>query len=59
MLGFLLFAGALHVDPGDLAEHKWPIAVLVTLGGLISTILIGGLTWGVLRFFGLNLRPID
>src|SRR5664280_1559777 len=26
MLGFLLFAGALHIDLGDLARHKEPIA---------------------------------
>ncbi len=59
MLGFLLFAGALHVDLGDLSEHKWPIAVLATLGILISTVIVGGLTWGVLRLFGFSLRPID
>ena len=59
MLGFLLFAGALHVDLGDLSDHKWPIAVLATLGILISTITVGGLTWGVVRLFGFHLRPID
>jgi monovalent cation:H+ antiporter, CPA1 family len=59
MLGFLLFAGALHVDLGDLSDHKWPIAVMVTLGVLISTVIIGGLTWVVLGLFGLHLRPID
>ena len=46
-------------DLGDLSKHKWPIAVLATLGILISTVIVGGLTWGVLRLFGLHLRPID
>jgi monovalent cation:H+ antiporter, CPA1 family len=59
MLGFLLFAGAFHVNLGDLLEHKWPIAVLATLGVLISTVIVGGLTWGVLTLLGLHLRPID
>ena len=59
MLGFLLFAGALHVDLGDLSEHKWPIAVMATLGVLISTVIIGGLTWVMLKLAGLELRPID
>ena len=59
MLGFLLFAGALHVDLGDLSDHKWPIVVMATLGVLISTVIVGGVTWGMLRLFGLNLRPID
>ncbi len=59
MLGFLLFAGAFHVNLGDLLDHKWPIAVLATLGVLISTVIVGGVTWGVLRLFGLHLRPID
>ena len=37
MLGFLLFAGALHIDLGDLSDHKWPIAVLATFGVVLST----------------------
>ena len=41
MLGFLLFAGALHVDLGDLAGEKWPVAFLAIFGVLASTALIG------------------
>jgi CPA1 family monovalent cation:H+ antiporter len=59
MLGFLLFAGALHIDLGDLAQHKWAIAILATLGVLTSTILVAGLTWAGLALIGINLRPID
>jgi CPA1 family monovalent cation:H+ antiporter len=59
MLGFLLFAGALHVDFGDLNEHKWPITIMATLGVLISTVIVATLTWGVFAAFHSPLRPID
>jgi CPA1 family monovalent cation:H+ antiporter len=59
MLGFLLFAGALHIDLSDLADHKWPIAVLASIGVLISTVIVGGLTWGVIRVLGFPLRFMD
>lgn len=45
MLSFLLFAGALHVDLNDLAKRKWVIASLATFGTVLSTFIIGGLTW--------------
>ncbi len=41
MLCFLLFAGALHVDFGDMRANGWGVAVLSTAGVLISTVLIG------------------
>src|SRR4051812_28335742 len=45
LLGFLLFAGALHVDLEDLATHKWSVLALALLGTLLSTLLIGAGTW--------------
>ena len=59
MLGFLLFAGALHVDLGDLARHRWPIAALSTFGVVLSTAIVGVLTWVVLPLIGLPLRFLD
>jgi CPA1 family monovalent cation:H+ antiporter len=41
MLSFLLFAGALHVDLGALAQRKWSVLIMATLGVAISTIIIG------------------
>jgi CPA1 family monovalent cation:H+ antiporter len=41
MLSFLLFAGALHIDLGDLILRKWAIASMATAGVLISTFLVG------------------
>ncbi|MBX3024963.1 sodium:proton antiporter [bacterium] len=54
MLAFLLFAGALHVDLDDLAREKGPIAVLATLGVVVSTLIVGGLMWVVFRLLGVE-----
>ncbi len=59
MLGFLLFAGALHVDLGDLARHFRPIAALATFGVLISTAVVGALAWGMLTLIGQPIRFLD
>ncbi|MEZ6058179.1 MAG: sodium:proton antiporter [Planctomycetaceae bacterium] len=56
MLGFLLFAGALHVNLGDLTEHRWVIGTLASVGVVISTILIGCLAWGVFQLIGIEIR---
>lgn len=52
LLGLLLFAGALHVDIGDLRSHRWPIAGLALGGTLLSTGLVGGATWWLLQTLG-------
>jgi CPA1 family monovalent cation:H+ antiporter len=41
MLSFLLFAGALHVDLGDLRRHWRQVTILSTLGVIASTVIIG------------------
>jgi monovalent cation:H+ antiporter, CPA1 family len=53
MLAFLLFAGALQVNLGDLAGQKWIITSLATVGVLLSTFIIGGLTWVILGLLGM------
>ena len=55
LLSFLLFAGALHIDINDLAERKWSIGTLATVGTLTSTFLVGTATWWILEGFGLGL----
>ncbi len=55
MLCFLLFAGALHININDLLERKWSIGSLATAGTLISTFLVGTLTWLGVGLFGLNM----
>lgn len=43
MLAFLLFAGALHVNLGDLFGQKWVVALLATVGVVVTTLIVGGL----------------
>lgn len=45
MLGFMLFAGAMHVDMDELAKRKWTIGVMATVGVVVSTLAVGFLTW--------------
>lgn len=71
MLGFLLFAGALQVNLAELAERKWAVTLLATGGVLLSTVLVGSMTYGLLialdipaRFlycliFGALISPTD
>lgn len=54
MLGFLLFAGAMQVNINDLRARQWEILSFATLGTVISTFLIGGATWLLLGWLGLN-----
>lgn len=55
MLSFLLFAGALHVNLNDLFNQKWVIGSLATVGILISTVLVGTFTYGLLSVLGVPL----
>ena len=55
MLAFLLFAGSLHVNLGDLARQKWLIGWLATIGVLLSTVLIGCLFWLLFNSLGVQL----
>jgi len=71
MLGFLLFAGALHVKLDDLAEQKWVVTITATIGVIGSTLLVGILThyilsalgismaWPVCLLFGALISPTD
>jgi CPA1 family monovalent cation:H+ antiporter len=58
MLSFLLFAGALHVNLGDLAKQKWLIGTLATFGVVGSTFIIGFISWWLLAAMGFELPLI-
>ncbi len=45
MLSFLLFAGALHVNIDDLAKERKSVILFATLGVLISTAIVGSMTY--------------
>lgn len=49
MLGFLLFAGALHINLSDLASQRLVIASLASISVVISTVIVGLLTWLMLQ----------
>lgn len=55
MLSVLLFAGALHVNLEDLAEQKWLIGLMASVGVLISTSIVGGLTYLLLMALGFEI----
>jgi len=52
MLSFLLFAGALHVNLGNLLDQKRLIAIMASFGVVLSTFLIGGAAWLLFPLFG-------
>lgn len=54
MLSFLLFAGAFHVNLKDLSKEKVPVIVFSTVGVLLSTFIVGGLTYLILNGLGFN-----
>lgn len=58
MLSFLLFAGALHVDLEDLAKQKWVILTLATVGVIISTTIIGVISFYLFNALGLKINFI-
>ncbi len=55
MLSFMLFAGALHVDFSAFKSRIKPIAVMATIGTLISTFAIGAALWALMNLFGLKI----
>lgn len=66
MLGLLLFAGALHVNIGDLRRQWSPVLLMATLGVALSTLVVGlGFSWAsgapllVALVFGALISPTD
>ncbi|MDF1753143.1 MAG: sodium:proton antiporter [Verrucomicrobiales bacterium] len=58
MLSYLLFAGALHVNLLDLAKQRRIIALMSTMGVIISTFLVGGCVYFLLPLFGIEVKFI-
>ena len=55
MLGFLLFAGALHVDIGKLRDAKWAIGSMATFGVILSTFIVGTGFFFLAKLFGVDI----
>jgi len=58
MLSFLLFAGALHVNINRLAALKYTIAVLATIGVVMSSIIVSVVSFYVFQLFGIDIPYI-
>lgn len=55
MLGFLLFAGALHVRLDELLDLKWVIGTLAVVGTILSSLITGLLGYWLFELVGLPL----
>lgn len=55
MLAFLLFAGALHIDLGELKRQGLPVALLASVGVAMSSALAGAAFWLAARGLGFDL----
>ena len=58
MLCFLLFAGALHIDLNDLADHRGVIATLAVVGVVISMFVFGTLIYYAFGWLGFELSYV-
>ncbi len=58
LLGFLLFAGALHTNWDNLKKQIRPIATFALGGVLLSTIIIAALFYGLTQLFNLQISFI-
>lgn len=58
MLSMLLFAGALHVNIGDLRRYKLPIGILACIGTIVSAVLIATAIYYMLPLLGFELSFI-
>lgn len=54
MLSFLLFAGAIHIDYKNLKAQLIPVLVLATIGTLLSTAIMGAITYYLLGMFNIE-----
>ena len=52
MLGFLLFAGAMHINLDKLLDRKWTIGLLASVGVLTSMFLVATGAYYLFQFFG-------
>lgn len=55
MLGFLLFASALHFDIGKLKENFRGVLIISTVGVLLSTLLFAGMLFNITGWLHINI----
>lgn len=59
MLGFLLFAGAMHIDAKKMRKERASIITFATVGVVLSTFIIGILLYIVTGWFGMQIDFIS
>lgn len=52
MLGFLLFAGAIHIKLDELKQVWLPVALFSTVSVVVSTFIVGSVVFYLLEWFG-------
>ncbi|MGB8318433.1 MAG: sodium:proton antiporter, partial [Ignavibacteriaceae bacterium] len=55
MLGFLLFAGSLHINWSDIKSQLKPISLFAVGGVILSTIIIAGMLYEVCHLLGADI----
>ena len=58
MLGFLLFAGAMHTNFDQLRVQRWPVLLFATVGVLTSTFLVGIFSYYLFQALGFHVEFI-
>ncbi len=58
MLGFLLFAGSLHTQWSEIRNQLKPVTLLAVFGVIFSTIIVGGLLYGICMLFGVSISLV-
>lgn len=59
MLNFLLFAGAIHINISDLKEQRLPVVVFSSISVLISTFIVGVLSYYALHWLNFDVPLIQ
>ena len=59
MLSFMLFAGAIHIKYKDLKSEKLTIMLFSTFSVVISTFIVGFVSYYLLNYFGLQVSLIQ
>jgi len=55
ILSFLLFAGSVHIDIKNLNKERIPVLVFAVVGTLLSSVIIGALTYYAFGIIGLDI----
>ncbi len=59
LLGFLLFAGALHTNFAQLHTYRWPVLMFATLGVTLSTLITAILMYFALQWLELGVPFLE